>query len=105
MEPPACTCLPVGGARVPSGDLGGRRNLLFTVFTGLNKCKYAVCFFPTSITLSFTTCISNTHLEGDNSQYIVMATTLLILTTASPPTKVPRQPSPSNPLPLLSSSI
>lgn len=49
--------------------------------------------------------ISNTHLKGDNSQYIVMATTLLILTTASPPTKVPQQPSPSNPLPLLSFSI
>lgn len=49
--------------------------------------------------------IFNTHINGDNSQYIAMATTLLILTTASPPTMVPQQPSPSNPLPLLSFSI
>lgn len=34
--------------------------------------------------------IFNTHLNNDNSQYIVMATMLFILTAASPPTKVPQ---------------
>lgn len=66
------------------------------------KCKYSG-ITPTVIHNLHS--ISNTHLQGDNSQYIVMATTLLILTTTSTPTEVPQQPSPSNPLPLLSFSI
>lgn len=70
------------------------------------KCKYCMCFCNKYYSVIHNLqSISNTHLKGDNSQYIVMATTLLILTTASPPTEVPQQPSPSNPLPLLSFSI
>lgn len=80
----------------------------FAWFT-LHTCRvWSVCLIRQVLwRLSFTTpwTISNTHLNGGNSQYIVMATTLLVLTTASPPTKVPQQPSPGNPLPLLSFSI